>query len=113
MRFAAPLTPDPPASAAANIATTSVLFQPFAFATGVRVTTMSGAFLSILLPPTGPALAQFVMTSQTVRLPVRALAVWLPAGTDVASLNDWAAASANPDPPSVAVQVMFTSAGCH
>jgi hypothetical protein len=39
-------TPDPPASEQAKLTATSLLFQPFAFAAGVRDPAIAGAVLS-------------------------------------------------------------------
>src|SRR5512143_373892 len=74
---------------------------------------MDGAFLSTLLPPIGPAVAQFPSRSHTLRVPVAALAVSVPAGTEVERLKLASAGLARPEPPSPAVQAMLTSFACH
>src|SRR5262245_23460412 len=74
---------------------------------------MTGPFLSILLPPIGPAVTHRPALSQTTRLFVAALAFSLPAGTAVTSENDASAALASPDPESVAVQASGTLSACH
>src|SRR5436190_5686731 len=74
---------------------------------------MSGAFLSTLFPPTGPAAAQLPAPSQTVRLPVGALASSVPAATLVESVKFASAAFDKPDPPSLLEQASETSAACH
>src|SRR5688500_17394457 len=75
--------------------------------------TITGAFLSTLLPPIGPAVAQLPTLSQTSRLPVSALAVSVPAGTPVERVNAASAELARPELASCAVQAMLTSLGCH
>ena len=59
---------------------------------------MTGALRSILLPAIGPAVAQLPATSQTTRLSVLALAVSMPAATDVTSENEASAGFASPLP---------------
>src|SRR5262249_5737543 len=81
---------------------------------GGVVTEIDGPFLSIRLPPIGPAVAQFPLTSQTVRLPGAAFAFSLPAPTAVTSKNDASASPfASPEPLSVAVQARATLSACH
>src|SRR5919112_6742463 len=71
-----------------------------------------GPFLSTLLPPTGPAVVVLPTASLTVLLFVWALLVSVPAATSVERLKPSSACGATPDPPSVAVQAMLTSAAC-
>ncbi len=59
---------------------------------------MLGAFLSTLLPPTGPAALQLPATSHTLRLPVAAAAVSVPAGTFVDRLNWESLGVTRPEP---------------
>src|SRR5437867_1398208 len=73
---------------------------------------MLGPFLSTLLPETGPAVVELATASATLRVPVEALFVSVPAGTAVDRLNDASAGLARPEPPSVAVQAMLTSVAC-
>src|SRR2546427_5004599 len=73
---------------------------------------MLGPFLSILLPETGPAVVELATPSATLRVPVEALVVSVPAGTAVDRLNDASAGLARPEPPSVAVQAMLASVAC-
>ena len=74
---------------------------------------MDGAFLSTRLPPIGPAVAQLPSRSHTLRVPVAALAVSVPAGTEVERLKLASAGLARPEPLSLAVQAMLTSFACH
>jgi hypothetical protein len=71
-----------------------------------------GAFLSIWLPPIGPADAELPTASATVRLPVDAFAVSAPAATLVDNEKLASPALASPEPPSAAVQPIETSAAC-
>src|SRR5688572_32964979 len=68
--------------------------------------------MSILIPPIGPAVAQFPARSQTTRLSVTAAAVSVPAGTEVLSEKEVSAATANP-PLSVALQFTVMLDACH
>src|SRR5262245_60852284 len=72
-----------------------------------------GAFLSTLLPLSGPAVVALPARSATLWLPVAALAVSVPVGTLVLRVKLASAAFASPDPPSLAVQAMLTSLACH
>src|SRR5437773_12315619 len=73
---------------------------------------IAGAFLSTLLPPTGPAIAQLPATSQTLRRSVSACDVSVFAGTLVVKLKDASPADWNPDPESVAVHPRAASTAC-
>src|SRR4051812_23428814 len=74
---------------------------------------MVGALRSTLLPVTGPAVAQLPALSQTCRVPVAALAVSLPAATDVLNEKLASLALARPDVASVAVHAIDTLPACH
>src|SRR5687767_1390196 len=74
---------------------------------------IEGAFLSILLPPIGPATAALSARSTMRCEPVAASLVSLPAATVVTSENAASAALASPDVPSDAVQATVTFPACH
>ena len=76
-------------------------------------TLTDGERRSILLPVTGPAVAQLPAMSQTCRVPVDALGVSLPAATLVVSWKAASPALARPEPVSLAVQEIDTFNGCH
>ena len=72
-----------------------------------------GAFLSILLPPTGPARDGVPGgVEPSARLPVCASSVSAPAATLVDRLKLASPAGSTPEPPSVAVHAMLTSLAC-
>ena len=73
---------------------------------------MPGPCLSTLLPVMGPATAQFPALSQTLRLSVGASESSVPAATSVESEKLASPGLARPEPPSLAVQAMPTSAAC-
>src|SRR5829696_1634065 len=73
---------------------------------------MEGAFLSTLLPATGPAVAQLPALSQTCCESVEALASSAPSATPVVSVTS--PGLTRPEPPaSVGEQVMETLSACH
>src|ERR1043165_3164076 len=100
-------SPEPPSVAAQAICTSVACQAPSALAHEAE-----GAFLSTLLPLTGPAFAQLPARSQTVRLSVEALAVSVPAATCVESRKLASAGSARPEPVSLAVHWMEMSVEC-
>ena len=71
-----------------------------------------GAARSILLPLSGPAVAQLPTPSQTTRLAVAALEVATPSATLVLSVKLASALVAKPDPPSLVEQFSATLAAC-
>src|SRR5262245_12424424 len=73
---------------------------------------MLGAFLSILLPLIGPAVALLPALSATLRLLVAALAFSVPLATLVERLKLASAAFARSEVASLAVQAIFTSLAC-
>jgi hypothetical protein len=73
---------------------------------------IAGGLLSTMLPPIGPAVEQLPATSQTVRDPVTAFAVSVPAGTEVVSVKLLSAEFAKPERPSFALHAMLTSLAC-
>src|SRR5712692_10503002 len=73
---------------------------------------MDGGFLSTMLPPTGPAVAQFPAKSQTECVPVGALAVSVPAGTAVLSAKPASEEFAKPEPESLPLHAIVTSVAC-
>src|SRR5712691_8356604 len=75
--------------------------------------TITGGFLATMFGPIGPWLVLLPATSNTVRLFVNALAVSVPAGTEVVKLKLASAGLANPERLSVAAQGMATSFACH
>ena len=77
------LRPDPP-SEAENLFRTAVLYQlaPFGLVVGPSLEIV-GAFLSTLLPETGPAVVVWLTPSVTSRWPVAALSVSVPPATFV------------------------------
>src|SRR5262245_25025614 len=77
------------------------------------VSEIAGPFRSTLLPPIDPAVAQLPATSQTLRLPVAALAFSVPGATDVVNENAASAGFTSPDPLSPAVQASATLSACH
>src|SRR6266542_3570323 len=74
---------------------------------------MVGAFLSTMLPQTGPAVVELFARSRTAWVPVQALFVSVSAGTLVESEKLASARIARPDRLSKAVQAMLTSVACH
>src|SRR6266478_956611 len=72
-----------------------------------------GGFLSTMFPPTGPAVEQFPATSHTKCVPVKAVAVSVPAGTAVLNVKLPSVEIARPEPASVPAQLMVTSEPCH
>src|SRR5258708_392288 len=72
-----------------------------------------GGFLSTLLGPIGPAAAQLPATSHSWRVPVKAAAVSVPAGTLVVSVKFAGEFALSPEPLSLAVQAMLTSLALH
>src|SRR5258708_5264531 len=72
-----------------------------------------GGFLSTMLGPTGLWVVLLPATSNTVRLFVKALAVSVPAGTEVVKLKLASAPLANPERVSLAEQAITTSLACH
>jgi len=101
---AADARPDPP-SLAEQLTATSLACQAASDATQEIV----GAFLSTLLPVTGPADAQLPTASHTLRLAVDADAVSVPAATLVESEKLASEGNLRPEPPSLAVQATATS----
>src|SRR5689334_19098576 len=75
--------------------------------------TIAGGFLSTMFPLYGPLVVLLPATSKTVRLPVEALLVSVPAGTDVTRLKLASAGLASPEFASLAVQARETSLACH
>jgi hypothetical protein len=73
----------------------------------------AGAFRSTWMPAIGPDVAQLPATSQTLRGPVVAFAVSVPAATNVTSSNCASAADARPEPTSDAVHAIATFAPYH
>src|SRR6266478_3781548 len=74
---------------------------------------MVGGFLSTMLPPIVPAFAQFPATSQTECAPVDAFAVSVPVGTFVVREKLASEEFASPEPTSLALHAIVTSAACH
>src|SRR5919201_7121990 len=71
-----------------------------------------GAFLSTMLPPTGPATTELPARSKTVRVPVKALLVSVSGATLVVSWKLPSAMFARPERASAAEQVTLTSVAC-
>jgi hypothetical protein len=99
--------PDPLSLAVQAIAT-SLLCHALSAAPHETV----GAFLSTLLPASGPIVVHVPPPLQILRLFVAALVVSVPLGTFVVRVKAASAAFANPDWGSVAVQAMVTSVLC-
>ena len=73
---------------------------------------MLGGLRSTRLPPMGPAVTQLPAASQSCWVPVAALAVSTPAGTEVNSWKPAGEVAARPDRESAAVQASETSPAC-
>src|SRR5260221_12014323 len=75
--------------------------------------TIEGGVLSTIFGPIGPAVTLLPATSDTPTLLVKALAVSVPAGTEVVRLKLACPGLANPERLSLPVQWMDTSVACH
>src|SRR3989442_5674049 len=109
-------TPEPPSVHAKLICTLWLVqvLEPYAWLPVVVIApaVIVGAFLSTLMPPIGPAVAQLLIASQTWSEPVEAFAVSLPDGTLVERVKLASDALARPDPESAAVHASETSVAC-
>src|SRR2546428_351187 len=109
-------TPEPPSVHAKLICTLWLVqvLETYAWLSVVVIApaVIVGAFLSTLMPPIGPAVAQLLIASQTWSEPVEAFEVSLPDGTLVESVKFASDAFARPDPKSDAVQASETSVAC-